>query len=154
MQNLPPPAKILWNYGVHHPRQSSNCAADFAPSLFLSVVYQLVNVSVGQFQVCDSRTPYQNCMCCYGCRTSVPVLLAFVSHRGGTAVGCFTGRHNTPRMLTGWYPACHPASLTCCTVCSPAGLLGLPCCHRADFSWFGCEQSSLSLGKNRSLDGQ
>lgn len=93
---------------------------------------------------CAATAAEPACPCCWRlCRTEVALLC-----------GCFTGRHNTPRMLTGWYPACHPASLTCCTVCSPAGLLGLPCCHRADFSWFGCEQSSLSLGKNRSLDGQ
>lgn len=42
------------------------------------------------FQLASSKfvtaEHYQNWMCCYGCRTSVPVLLASVWYRGGTAV--------------------------------------------------------------------
>lgn len=94
---------------------------------------------------CAAMAAEPACLCCWHlCGTGVALLCGCVFHwwaaapQGSWWAGTLLATH---------------AVLTCCTVCSPVGLLGLPCCHWADFSWFGCEQSSLSLEKNCSLDG-
>lgn len=59
LQKCKPPHLLLKSQGamgVHHPKQSSNCAADFTLSWFLSVVYQIINVSVGCLWIHDSST--------------------------------------------------------------------------------------------------